>query len=603
MKIFKYIIITLLLTGFISSCAIKSGSINGVATAYNKAEHRVIYVKEVEPSIAGMILPTEIICTEPSPDIAKATQTALSLVAKLKGEEALQISHSSAEAITALVERTTTIQLLRDQLFRACESYANGAISATSYSLLMSRNNKAMITLMLGETAAGAFGRSGAVLGGKSNSEGTLSSEGFGEGLKEALAELEPIDKAIIDAKAEQKENETNMATLKEDEKNKTTEIAELKTKMEAKEKEIAGLEKKKNNTLMLVQSKYNLMTKTAAEITTAEGFGALSKPPSEFAVEALANMQEIYMRDSLADEVISACVVEMGMNPSSLMPSVDKATLNDAINAFNISGTRTEKNLVLGALRKTMLSKYCEDNLHDMVTHAEKNRQRNVGRYYDLQNAKIKDNMMSICNRFTTEDQRAKCLNEAGINIPGSTEKYVNLKYMEELYSVNELEKTLETLKTKIGNERKLLFTKSEKTPTETDIKDNEIKSKKLMGKDKTNLRTAIVDLINSTQTAKIQNKIDKGKQGTISEPITPNLDKVKKATSAFIEKTARIYQKNGGNIPTKGKKRLTFEYRILQFNLDHFVEKLTEIKKSLMTLYTSLNDINMKIDKIKKP
>ncbi len=85
--------------------------------------------------------PTQIICAEPSPDVAQAISAAFTAAAKVDGKlsEAKNISGSGsvgssyAASIAQLGERLATVQLLRDKMYRACEAYQNGAISDTSY--------------------------------------------------------------------------------------------------------------------------------------------------------------------------------------------------------------------------------------------------------------------------------------------------------------------------------------------------------------------------------------------------------------------------------------------------------------------------------------
>ncbi len=60
-----------------------------------------------------------------------------------------------AEAMAQLGQRLATIQLLRDGLYRACEAYANGALDKSSYSMILSRFDDTMITLLLGAEEAG----------------------------------------------------------------------------------------------------------------------------------------------------------------------------------------------------------------------------------------------------------------------------------------------------------------------------------------------------------------------------------------------------------------------------------------------------------------
>ncbi len=119
--------------------------------------------------------PTRIVCAEPSPDVAQAISEAIS--ASLKADTGGAVgggrgdggqgafSKNLAEAMAQLGEQLATIQLLRDGLYRACEMYANGAINETTYAVIASRYDDTMITMLLGELAAGAFGHSGAAVG------------------------------------------------------------------------------------------------------------------------------------------------------------------------------------------------------------------------------------------------------------------------------------------------------------------------------------------------------------------------------------------------------------------------------------------------------
>jgi hypothetical protein len=105
--------------------------------------------------------PNPIICTEPSPDVAKA----LSAAAQVSGSGgngtatgSFAAGGASAEAALALAGRSTALLDLRDGLFRACEAYANGVIGADAYALVLSRYGQLMTTLFLGQDVTGAAG-------------------------------------------------------------------------------------------------------------------------------------------------------------------------------------------------------------------------------------------------------------------------------------------------------------------------------------------------------------------------------------------------------------------------------------------------------------
>jgi hypothetical protein len=107
--------------------------------------------------------PNPIICTEPSPDVAKALSTAAQLTGSGGNGTAtgsLGAGGASAEAALALAGRSTALLGLRDGLFRACEAYANGVIGADAYALVLSRYGQLMTTLFLGQDVTGAAGTS-----------------------------------------------------------------------------------------------------------------------------------------------------------------------------------------------------------------------------------------------------------------------------------------------------------------------------------------------------------------------------------------------------------------------------------------------------------
>jgi hypothetical protein len=143
------------------------------------ARQRVAFAHDIDSSQSpsGQIRPHQIVCAEPSPDVAVALAEAFSLglsaSAPNLGQAGLSLGAASAESLAELGRRTATVQLMRDLLYRACESYANGAISATGYAVMLSSIDKFAATLFLAEAAAGTTGGSGAII-----RAGAVSAEG-----------------------------------------------------------------------------------------------------------------------------------------------------------------------------------------------------------------------------------------------------------------------------------------------------------------------------------------------------------------------------------------------------------------------------------------
>jgi hypothetical protein len=136
--------------------------------------------------------PHRIICAEPSPDVAQAISAAFTAAGQVDANVPQtgqfggsgSIGSSYAESIAQLGERLATVQLLRDKMYRACEAYQNGAISDTSYTLMLARFDKTMASMLASEIAAGAFGRNLATLGG-SASTGSVDPQKLADAQKE----------------------------------------------------------------------------------------------------------------------------------------------------------------------------------------------------------------------------------------------------------------------------------------------------------------------------------------------------------------------------------------------------------------------------------
>ncbi|HWB51812.1 MAG TPA: hypothetical protein VG651_22080 [Stellaceae bacterium] len=121
------------------------------ASAFTTADIRVITERE------NPVTHQRVVCTEPSPDVAKAISTAIALSAQGGGGQAsggIAASGATAEAVAELAGRSTALLGLRDGLFQACQAYANGVIGADIYALIVSRYGQLLTTLFLGQDIA-----------------------------------------------------------------------------------------------------------------------------------------------------------------------------------------------------------------------------------------------------------------------------------------------------------------------------------------------------------------------------------------------------------------------------------------------------------------
>jgi hypothetical protein len=143
-------------------------------------------------------------CAEPSPDALVAYASGVGVTAEVAGK-ALNLAASQTQAAASMGLRTQTIQLLRDGMYRLCESYASGAIDNDDMPLLQRRYQNMMIGLLAIEQITGpviarqaSLGSSSAAAIGKSIAEISIA-------LAEGAAMLEKANTDVKDAEADVK--------------------------------------------------------------------------------------------------------------------------------------------------------------------------------------------------------------------------------------------------------------------------------------------------------------------------------------------------------------------------------------------------------------
>ena len=125
------------------------------------AKQRVVLNTAVgRGSRPGQVVANRVVCAEPSPDVAQALSSSLSASLEAavagQGQGAAEFASSTAESVAQLGARLATIQVLRDGLYRACEAYANGALSSASYAMIIAGYDDTLATTLLGEFVAGS---------------------------------------------------------------------------------------------------------------------------------------------------------------------------------------------------------------------------------------------------------------------------------------------------------------------------------------------------------------------------------------------------------------------------------------------------------------
>jgi hypothetical protein len=118
---------------------------DGRSLALDARQRAIVSVERRDDGGKGT---ARVICAEPSPDALVSIAASGGLDADIAGRGKAGARAALTESAMAMGRRTQTIQLLRDGLYRACEAYANGAISRDEYARILSRIDDLAVTLV-----------------------------------------------------------------------------------------------------------------------------------------------------------------------------------------------------------------------------------------------------------------------------------------------------------------------------------------------------------------------------------------------------------------------------------------------------------------------
>ncbi|HZQ75030.1 MAG TPA: hypothetical protein VFB08_19110 [Burkholderiales bacterium] len=113
-----------------------------------------------DTNIKTVIDPQTVICAEPSPDALSVLGATFGGSASGSAQDAQQLALKLAlatnESGSNIGLRTQTITILRDAMFRLCEGYMDGALSANAFERLQRRYQNIMLALLSIEQLTGA---------------------------------------------------------------------------------------------------------------------------------------------------------------------------------------------------------------------------------------------------------------------------------------------------------------------------------------------------------------------------------------------------------------------------------------------------------------
>ena len=173
------------------------------------AKQRVITVSE-QPHAHYQVT-----CVEPSPDAFSVYAASAAGNGSLPNGLVLGGSGASSEAGASLALRTQSIQLLRDQSYRICESYANGATTEVDYTQLIRRNQVMLTAILAIEQLTGAVtGPSSAIGASATNSVDQAALQKAQGDLSDAQAKLKDLAGTATKADADAKDKQVKLKKI-----------------------------------------------------------------------------------------------------------------------------------------------------------------------------------------------------------------------------------------------------------------------------------------------------------------------------------------------------------------------------------------------------
>ncbi|MDZ4253388.1 MAG: hypothetical protein U1A72_12545 [Sulfuritalea sp.] len=319
-------------------------------------------------STTGIVDPKSILCTEPSPDVATTLANSFGVGVSILGQGSLSLSAQQVEGLVQLGERTAAIQLLRDKMYQTCLAYANGAVSGTMYTLIMSRLDDTIVTLSLGDNAAGAFGRKLAGIGGEATAKGDATLTGLpGEiaKIEEQTGKLAAANKKVDDtAKALEAHKGTQPAVGKEE---------DYKTQTTTLQAALATAKGERDALLELIRSVAKSASEASGKISQLKTGGGLTAKPEAV---VLREMQADFLLTDSGRDLVFACMVELGLRGDG-KPDQNLQSLTDILkDEFKKDlGATTGTNYAGAVLRgrETALAKFCREKLPELITDVSK--------------------------------------------------------------------------------------------------------------------------------------------------------------------------------------------------------------------------------------
>lgn len=272
------------------------------------------------------------VCAEAAPDVFSALASSGSLTLDAAGSGSGQGGFSLSET-AATIERTQTINMLRESFYRTCERYLSGALTKSQFIIQAARDQRVMTSILAIEQLTGAVRPPSTIISGPGTQASAFSGARAAELVEDYRERLKVAEKALTDAEATAKAAKNSDGSCK-DGKDCVALDAKVASAKTDRDKAQAGLD----NAVAVA----NNLT-SAANASTSSGTNSSSgTQAAQFDAQRIA--------------AVSRAVVEIHRG----------ATINEAL-MFCIavmSGTEAPNNAFLTGLSGQKLTDTCQDIL-----------------------------------------------------------------------------------------------------------------------------------------------------------------------------------------------------------------------------------------------
>lgn len=205
------------------------------------------------------------VCAEAAPDVFSALASSGGLTVDLSSQPSGSGSFSMAET-AATIQRTQSVNLIRESFYRTCERYASGAISRTQFIVQAARDQRAMVSILAIEQLTGAFRPPATIISGPGTQASAFSGREAAELVRDSRERRDLAEAARDAAKSAVTEAEKDNGVCGEGEQKDETKCAELRLALTNAEGQLETAQRGLDNTLEIAR---NLSESANAQTST----------------------------------------------------------------------------------------------------------------------------------------------------------------------------------------------------------------------------------------------------------------------------------------------------------------------------------------------